>query len=151
MNTTLSHTPTPNTWRGQAIKEVWTTWWKTTSPSKARNLPLLFNWEIWITRNHLIFQGITPHWPSISTRILADYSNIPEDEDHAPPRHIILETIDHTQPWAYFDGSTQETGCGGGVLLYLTDSHLYHIQMGLGGGMNNYASSSQENISYNFL
>jgi len=70
---------------------------------------------------------------------LADFKNIPNDDDNPPPRHIVPETIGHTQPWDFFDGSAKEAGGGGGAILYLSDSHHFQIQMGLGGGTNNYA------------
>jgi len=54
-------------------------------------------------------------------------------------RHIVPEDINHTHPWAYFDGSTQEAGCGGRAILYLFESHHFQIQMGLGRGTNNFA------------
>lgn len=56
-----------------------------------------------------------------------------------PPRHIVLENINHSHPWAYFVSSTQESGCGGGAILYLSESHHFQIQMGLGKGINNFA------------
>jgi len=31
-------------------------------------------------------------------------------------------------------------GCGGGVILHLSKTHSYKIQMGLGRGTNNYAN-----------
>lgn len=54
-NSILSHIPSTSTWRGKTTKEVWANWWTSTSPQKARKLPLLISWEIWIARNNIIF------------------------------------------------------------------------------------------------
>lgn len=41
-------------------------------------------------------------------------------------------------PWAYFDGSAQDQGCGGGVLLHISITHSYNIQMGQGARKKKY-------------
>lgn len=64
---------------------------------------------------------------------------IPEEAAQNQHRRIEAEVIDHSLPWAYFDGSAQELGCGGGAILHLSDTHSFKIQMGLGRGTNNYA------------
>ena len=51
----------------------------------------------------------------------------------------MLETIDKDFPWEYFDGAVGIEGCGGGVVLYLSDSHYFHLKMSLGPGTNNYS------------
>ena len=81
----------------------------------------------------------TPHWPSISSILLADFSSIPEQEDQLTHRIITPEVISPAHPWAYFDGLAQERGCGGGAILHLSESHFYKIKMGLGRGTNNFA------------
>jgi len=47
--------------------------------------------------------------------------------------------IDKTNPWGFFDGAAQNGLCGGGALLYLTDSHYFEISSCLGEGSNNFA------------
>jgi len=46
-------------------------------------------------------------------------------------------TIDISRPWAYFDGATQNSVCGGGALLHLSKNHS--LKMELGKGANNFA------------
>jgi len=87
------------------VKDAWPTWWTNAAPTKARNLPLLICWAIWIARNRYIFQNIAPHWPSIIARILIDYNIIPEDEETSTPIIIVPEAINFSQPWAFFDDS----------------------------------------------
>ena len=52
-----------------------------------------------------------------------------------------VEVIDKSIPWAYFDGASQDNQrvCGGGGVLYKSDSHYFHFAAGLGSGSNNYA------------
>lgn len=40
------------------------------------------------------------------------------------------------------DGYAQEDRCGGGAILYLSNLHLFNIEMGLGGGSNNFIELS---------
>lgn len=63
---------------------------------------------------------------------------IPVDEQVVKIRNIALEVIDKEHPWAYFDGSAQEQGCGGGIILHISESHYFHICLGLGEGTNNF-------------
>lgn len=128
-----------NIWQGLIIKDVWSSWWTNAEPTKTRNLPLLICWEIWIACNRFIFQNISPHLPSISAHILTDYNTIPNDEETPRPRTIVLKAINYLHPWDFFDDSAHESGCGGGAILYLSESHHFHIQMGLGRGTNNFA------------
>jgi ribonuclease HI len=48
--------------------------------------------------------------------------------------------VNHSQPWDYFDGASKNDvqNCGGGVVLYLTNTHYFNLTMGLGSGTNNY-------------
>lgn len=56
-------------------------------------------------------------------------------------RQIVMEEIDKSYPWEYFDGVAQgdPTNCGGGKVLHISDSHFFQIKYGLGSDTNNYA------------
>ena len=47
--------------------------------------------------------------------------------------------IDRRNPWGFFDGAMQQNVCGGGALLFLSESHWFEIFVGLGEGTNNYS------------
>ena len=47
--------------------------------------------------------------------------------------------LDKSFPWDFFDGAAQNELCGGGAILYLSDSHFYTLTMGMGAGTNNFA------------
>ena len=51
---------------------------------------------------------------------------------------VTEEQLDKNSPWTYFDGAFQNQVCGGGVVLHLSDSHYFHLQINLGSGSNNY-------------
>jgi ribonuclease HI len=45
------------------------------------------------------------------------------------------------RPWDFFDGASQNEGshCGGGAMIFLSESHCFKLKWGLGPGSNNYA------------
>lgn len=101
-------------------------------------MPLLVCWSLWISRNQSIFNHKSPHWPAILLHTFVDYDLLPEEDSNTPPHIIKPEIIDKSKPWAYFDGSAQEVGCGGGAILYLNETPCFKIQRSLGRGTNNY-------------
>jgi hypothetical protein len=44
-------------------------------------------------------------------------SHFPQSKDLGPPRFLWEVEVDHSKPWAYFDGASQQNGlvCGGGA------------------------------------
>eukprot|EP00253_Pinus_taeda_P033651 PITA_33651 len=136
-----THIPHLKEWHGNNLQEAWTNWCLENT-GKAKNLPLLICWAIWIARNQSIFQLKLPHWPSIILHTVADYNLLPDEDLTTPPRTFKPIPIDHTKPWAFFDGSAQDDGCGGGAILHINDRHCYKIQFNLGRGTNNFAELS---------
>ena len=67
------------------------------------------------------------------------YKSLPEYIRAAEQRRNLELELDKTHPWGFFDGAAQNELCGGGALLYLSDSHYFSLTMGLGEGSNNYA------------
>jgi len=57
----------------------------------------------------------------------------------AKQRRELEVEIDRSVPWGYFDGAAQENRCGGGALLFLSDSHYFTLSCGMGEGSNNFA------------
>ena len=47
--------------------------------------------------------------------------------------------MNRNTPWAFFDGASQNSICGGGACLFLNQSHYFQISLGLGTRTNNYA------------
>eukprot|EP00253_Pinus_taeda_P020940 PITA_20940 len=137
-NTLINHFPHLKNWQGNNILDAWENWFLNHS-GKSCNIPLLACWAVWIARHQAIFNQKAPHWPTILHHTIADYNLIPDEESSAPARIIRQVNIDKSKPWAFFDGSAQEVGCGGGAILYLNDTHCYKIQINLGRGTNNFA------------
>ena len=56
-------------------------------------------------------------------------------------RRVVIEQIDKSVPWGFFDGSAVGIPhtCGAGGILYLSDEHFFTFSAGLGLGTNNYA------------
>lgn len=140
-NLITASSPSLHRWQGRSIMEAWLDWLER-HKGRVRNLPLLMCWAIWTARNRAIFDRKDPLWPTIRSHILADFSLLPEHPSRTPSRTIQPELIDKAHPWAFFDGSAQEEGCGGGGILYLRDNLCYKIQMNLGRGTNNFVELS---------
>eukprot|EP00253_Pinus_taeda_P034161 PITA_34161 len=137
-NSLIGHLPHLRNWHGNNIIDAWETW-NQNHTGKSCNIPLLVCWAIWIARNKAIFDHRAPHWPSILLNTIDDYNIIPEEDNTAPVRILRQLNIDKSKPWAFFDGSAQEAGCGGGAILHLNDTHCFKLRINLGRGTNNYA------------
>ena len=67
------------------------------------------------------------------------FKSYPEHIRVARERRILEVEIDRTSPWAFFDGAAQNNSCGGGAVLFLSESHYFVMSIGLGEGTNNFA------------
>ena len=65
----------------------------------------------------------------------------------AKQRETLAVEIDQTTPWGFSDGAAQNNLCGGGALIFLSDSNFFELTLGLGEGSNNYV----ELLSLNLL
>eukprot|EP00253_Pinus_taeda_P016909 PITA_16909 len=126
-------------WQGVGITMAWEKWWCTSAVAKSRNLPLLVPWYVWLKRNNKIFEDKLVNWNLLPPQICAAYEELPNDDNQKRQRIIQQEQINKAISWAYYDGASQQHGCGGGICLYLSETHYYHICLGLGPGTNNHA------------
>ena len=46
--------------------------------------------------------------------------------------------IDRTVPWGFFDGAAQENLCGGGAIIFLSETRSFELMVGLWEVINNY-------------
>lgn len=132
----------PTVWSGQNVGDASHRWWFGAQTHKARNWPPIICWGIWINRNKTIFMDTSINWDTSCSKLLANYNLISNDPDSKPPWAIILECIDTSYPWGYFDGLAQAEGClgwGGGAVLHINNFVSYRIQVDLSRGTNNYA------------
>lgn len=125
-------------WKGENILEAWKLCWSVALTPRIQNLPILICWSIWLQRNKLIFSGMLPRWPHATTHLIYIYHGIPEEGCPHIVHNIVVQIIDINYSWEYFDGYAQLHGCGGGILLHITDNHFYKIEMGIGDGTNNF-------------
>jgi len=129
----------PCQWSGESIGAAWEDWWRRNTQQKLKFLPLLVIWGIWLARNKAIFMD-KPSLPAITAiQSHGILQSLPEHVRAANQRRVLEVEIDHTQPWAFFDGASQNNLSGGGAVLHLSDSHFFTISMGLGEGTNNFA------------
>ena len=109
-------------------------------------MPLILIWGTWVARKKAIFQDKTSILECTSRLILEILSHFPQENNPPNPRTINEEQINKSQPWAYFDRTLKDGLCGGGVILHLSEQHSFHIQLGLGQGINNYVDILTLNI-----
>jgi len=129
----------PCQWAGASIGAAWEDWWRRTSVKKLKYLPLLVIWGIWLARNNAIFND-RPCLPELTAvQSVGILKSLPEHLRAEKQRRDLEIEIDHSRPWAFFDGASQNNACGGGAVLYLSASHYFTLSMGLGAGSNNYA------------
>jgi len=126
-------------WDGDTVERAWDRWWRRTPANKLRTLPLLVTWGIWLARNKVIFND-KPSLPEITSAMAVGlYNAFPEHIRAAKQKRDLEVNIDRTVPWGFFDGAAQNNSCGGGGILYLSDSHYFIMTAGLGEGSNNFA------------
>lgn len=92
-HSTLLASHTPSRWQGTSVKDTWLSWWASITPNKARNLPLLICWAIWLAQNQCMFRKIIPRWHTTSAHILAIYHLLSNEDVTPPTRTIIPEAI----------------------------------------------------------
>lgn len=102
-------------------------------------LPLLFIWGVWLARNNLIFHDkpCTSEVTCVTT--MGIFKALPLHIRVARQRVTLDIDIDMSKPWGFFDGAAQHNICGGGALLYLSETHFFELLCGLGEGSNNFA------------
>ena len=116
-------TPQNYSWTGPSIEEAWRNWSTNPQLAHAKALPLLHLRGIWVARNLAIFQEKASSPELVAKQGLDILSYFPQSKDQPAPRIISAELIDHSFPWAFFDGASQENKCGGGALLFMGHSH----------------------------
>eukprot|EP00253_Pinus_taeda_P034418 PITA_34418 len=122
-------------WEGHNINRAWESWFHNYKLSKLQSLPAITCRYIWLARNRMIFDDKLPNWPHIISLITAAYNSLPDPPQTRNISPCDPPAIDHSTPWAFFDGSAQQQGCGGGFLLYnfaeiISLRHLLHFALG---------------------
>jgi ribonuclease HI len=125
-------------WEGHTLEQAWKNWWENPSYKRYRLIPLLITWGVWLARNEAIFNEVTIAPGKTSLNSLAIFSSFPS-KGRTKNRLIKEVIIEKSSPWGFFDGASQQYTCGGGGLLYFSDTHYYTLTSGLGNGTNNYA------------
>ena len=106
-----------------------------------RSLPIIVLWFIWKARNQCCFNDYVLSPFQVSSFYLGLLSSFPQDKIYVKIRHVVVEVIDKSFPWGYFDGSAagEPRICGAGDLLFIADDHFFTFKAGLGSGTNNFA------------
>ena len=125
-------------WTGDTLELAWKNWFRDPRNKELKALPLLINWGILLARNATISKEKASIPEVIATQSLSIPSHFPRTKEVPTLRVRQQEDIDFTKPWPYFDGASQNSNYGGGVVLHFSENHCFHLKMGLGIGTNNY-------------
>ena len=103
-------------------------------------LAIIVLWFIWKARNLACFEDLSLSPPQVSSFILGMMKNIPQKHSVVSIRNILVEVIDKSYAWGFFDGSAagDPIACGARGMLFLSDVHYFSFKAGLGGGTNNF-------------
>ena len=128
-------------WHGHTVLEAFQNWWDAHHTPALRATPCIFAWGIWITRNKVIFQDCRIPLDIVAAQIVSIVQHFKAPVKASRTRGTQEEQIEKNIPWGYFDGASQDQQmtCGGGGVLYKTETHSFQFSAGLGRGTNNYA------------
>ena len=113
-----------------------------------KTLPIIVLWNIWKARNLVCFEDISMTPAQVSIISLGLMRSLPHDSLIVNIRSVIVEDIDKSYPWGYFDGSFADDPkiCGAGGMIYFSDEHFFSFKDGLGIGSNNFAEICALNL-----
>ena len=129
-----------NLWSGESVSDCLKTWCLNLEVKHIKFLPIIALWFIWKARNLSCFEDtlMTPF--QVATFSLGMLRSFPQDNLVVKIRNIVVENIDKTYPWGYFDGSVAGDPklCGAGGMIYFYDEHYFSFKAGLVTGTNNF-------------
>eukprot|EP00253_Pinus_taeda_P025512 PITA_25512 len=129
-------------WGADTMEVSWSKWWHSFPEGNMRNLPLIFVWGVWLSRNKSIFQDkdIPPSVTAIN--VTAIYNTLPPPQDIVPKPNQNSNIIQEGIPIGYFDGASQNNKAGAGICIFINPEHTLKASVGLGSGINNFAELS---------
>jgi hypothetical protein len=126
-------------WINHTLEQAWRNWWENRGFKRYRLLPLLIIWGVWLAKNEVIFNEVILAPEKTTLNRLAILSLYLPTKGRVKTIIIREVTIKKRSPWGFFDGASQNYICGGGGILYFSNTHYYTFTSGLGGRTNNYA------------
>ena len=126
-------------WTGISILRDWESWRRLETLDSMTALPLLVIWGVWLAINKIIFLDklVTPS--ITANQVCGILSTFPQHIRVIRQRENMELELDHSVPWGFFYGASQNNICGGGVILFLSEHHFFELMVGLGDGSNNFA------------
>lgn len=111
-----------NLWRGESVEVCLKILCLNKDTNGIRSLPLIVLWFIWKSRNQSCFEDFLPLPSQISSICLGMLRSIPQGIISIKTRQVVMESIDISFPWGYFDGSAggDPKVCGaGGFFIFI--------------------------------
>ena len=98
-------------------------------------LPLFLIWNIWITRNHLLFEGRNIGTEHTCVKILDQMNSHPLIRKRKRERFVGHPPNLH-YPHGFFDGASKNNIGGAGIVLEIIQSHSFNLKLGCGSNTN---------------
>jgi hypothetical protein len=124
-------------WNGISISDCFSHW--TSSERIYKFLPPLVIWFIWLARNKLIFDNISPSINSVAYKSLGLHQIWKEIHPSKGKTKIFINpSIVENISTGWFDGAAQHNGAlsGAGGLIRITENSLYKWTFSCGPGTN---------------
>ena len=95
-------------------------------------LPFFFIWNLWKTRNCLIFKNIIPNILRLCYRIMSEVDTYLVRLSNIPNVRLIGDPPECIFPMVFFDGVAAEQVGGVGACIWISEQHFLSIKLGCG-------------------
>ena len=121
------HLTLNNLWNGITISDCFKNWCMLSDVILIKPLPIIVLWFVWKARNSSCFEESESSPAQISSYCLSMMKNLPQSIPVVPIRTILVEDIDQSYAWGYFDGSAAGDPmiCGVGVFCTFPIGIIY--------------------------
>ena len=99
-------------------------------------LPFFFIWNLWKTKNCLIFENIIPNTLGFYFRIMSEVDSYLVRLSNKPNVRLIGDPPECIFPMVFFDGVAAEQVGGVGACIWISEHHFLSIKLGCGHSTN---------------
>ena len=99
-------------------------------------MPFFFIWNLWKTRNCLIFEDVAPNIPRLCHAIMSEVDSYLVPLVNIPKGRIIGDPSRNIYPMVFYDGAAADLLVGVGACIWMNDQHFLSIKLGCGHNTN---------------
>ena len=119
-----------NLWNGDSVTACFKNQSLNLEVATFKPLAITVLWFIWKARNLSCFEDSSLSPAQVSSFSLGMMKNIPQKLYVVLNRNILIEVIDKSYAWGFFDGSAvgDPIACGAGGMLFLSNAHHFSFK-----------------------